>query len=202
MGQGEENNHSSVNGNVEEPLRPENGGKSPNYGHPDQSHTPGRCCLLQQVMVPVVMLVGFVVLLLALATAVAVPAAKSSECSAAVLGCPSSWVGYGGMCYYLSQEEGSWQWGQERCWALNASLAVLKEPWELEFLRHLKGNVEYWLGLRRRGQNLEWVDGSSFNQTFKVRGREDCLVLDDGYLTAATCSQLRPYLCSKPSALL
>ncbi|KAM6107052.1 uncharacterized protein FYN12_014625 [Phoenicopterus ruber ruber] len=52
--------------------------------------------------------------------------------------------------------------------SLGASLAVLEREWEMEFLSHLKGNVDSWLGLRRQGERLEWVDGSSFNHTSPV----------------------------------
>ncbi|KFM07205.1 C-type lectin domain family 2 member H, partial [Aptenodytes forsteri] len=63
--------------------------------------------------------------------------------------CPDGWVGYCKVCYYLSKEEGSWEWSQEQCSSLGASLAVLKMRWEMELLLRLKGNVDYWLGLRR-----------------------------------------------------
>ncbi|NXG78866.1 CD69 protein, partial [Baryphthengus martii] len=65
--------------------------------------------------------------------------------------CPDGWVGYRKVCYYLSkveEEEGSWERSQERCSALGASLAVLRREWEMEFLWRLKGNVDYWVGLR------------------------------------------------------
>ncbi|NXN94303.1 CLC2B protein, partial [Rhinopomastus cyanomelas] len=65
--------------------------------------------------------------------------------------CPHDWVGYRGVCYYLSslKEEGSWELGRDRCSSLGASLAVLKEPWEIEFLSRLTGNIDYWVGMRR-----------------------------------------------------
>ncbi|NWS78331.1 CLC2B protein, partial [Crotophaga sulcirostris] len=63
--------------------------------------------------------------------------------------CPHDWVGYRNVCYFFSEEEGSWNWSQEQCAWRGASLAVLREEWELEFLSRLKGNTDYWLGLRR-----------------------------------------------------
>lgn len=52
-----------------------------------------------------------------------VPAA-TPQC---VLGCPSGWVGFNGVCYYLSRDSGTWEQGQERCSELGASLAIVKD---------------------------------------------------------------------------
>ncbi|NXX62368.1 CLC2D protein, partial [Scopus umbretta] len=115
--------------------------------------------------------------------------------------CPDGWVGYRKVCYCLSREEGSWQWSQERCASLGASLAVLQRRWEMEFVLRLKGNVDYWLGLQRRGERLEWMDGSSLNHTIPVRGQGECVYLNDHGLVSSSCSQDRPYLCSKAQAV-
>ncbi|XP_076216534.1 C-type lectin domain family 2 member D-like [Aptenodytes patagonicus] len=104
--------------------------------------------------------------------------------AALVLACPDSWVGYCKVCYYLSKEEGSWEWSQEQCSSLGASLAVLKMRWEMELLLRLKGNVDYWLGLRRQGEHLEWVDGSSFNHMFLVHSQGVCAYLKDHAVTS------------------
>ncbi|NXN43832.1 CLC2B protein, partial [Rhinoptilus africanus] len=63
--------------------------------------------------------------------------------------CPDEWIGYRNVCYYLSRAEGSWEWGQEQCSSRGASLAMPRREWEMEFLWRLKGNMDYWLGLRR-----------------------------------------------------
>ncbi|NXO67169.1 CLC2H protein, partial [Phainopepla nitens] len=62
--------------------------------------------------------------------------------------CPSGWVGYNGVCYYFSRDQGTWEQGQEGCSELGASLAILKNE-EMDLLFRLRGNVDYWLGLRR-----------------------------------------------------
>ncbi|NWU88210.1 CD69 protein, partial [Onychorhynchus coronatus] len=62
--------------------------------------------------------------------------------------CPEAWVGYRRVCYYLSRDEGTWEQAQHRCSELGASLAVLSDE-EMGFLFLLRGNVDYWLGLRR-----------------------------------------------------
>ncbi|NXN51926.1 CLC2B protein, partial [Rynchops niger] len=63
--------------------------------------------------------------------------------------CPDDWVGYRNVCYYLSRDEGSWEWSQEQCSSHGASLAMPKSQEEREFLWSHKGDPVYWLGLRR-----------------------------------------------------
>ncbi|NXP42896.1 CD69 protein, partial [Leiothrix lutea] len=63
--------------------------------------------------------------------------------------CPSGWVGYSGVCYYLSRDSVTWDQGQERCSELGASLAIVKDEKAMDLLFRLRGNVDYWLGLCR-----------------------------------------------------
>ncbi|KAM3666718.1 C-type lectin domain family 2 member B-like [Ammospiza maritima maritima] len=79
-----------------------------------------------------------------------------------VLGCPFDWIGHKGVCYYLSKDYSTWEQGQERCSELHASLAILKDE-EMDLLFRLRGNGDFWLGLRRRGERLHWGDGSSYS---------------------------------------
>ncbi|NXL54741.1 CLC2B protein, partial [Podilymbus podiceps] len=116
--------------------------------------------------------------------------------------CPDGWVGYRGACYYLSSAEGSWEWSKEQCFSLGASLAVIKREWEMEFLSRLKGKGDYWLGLRRQGERLEWVDGSSSNFTIPGSSHRPCGYLSDHGVASSSCSQPLPYLCSKRQALI
>ncbi|KAK2542045.1 hypothetical protein Q9966_003863 [Columba livia] len=131
-------------------------------------------------------------------------AGRAGARATVVLGCPDDWVGYRNVCYYLSstEQEGSWEWSQERCSLLGASLAVLEREWETEFLSRLRGNIDYWLGLRRRDGRLQWVNGSSFNHTYLVYDQGECAFLNGRGVMISSCSQLRPYLCSKPQAIM
>ncbi|NWV94941.1 CD69 protein, partial [Machaerirhynchus nigripectus] len=62
--------------------------------------------------------------------------------------CPDGWVGYNGICYFLSRDAGSWDQARARCSELGASLAVLKDE-EMEFLFPFSRTDDYWVGLRR-----------------------------------------------------
>ncbi|XP_014811580.1 PREDICTED: C-type lectin domain family 2 member B-like isoform X2 [Calidris pugnax] len=192
---GERNRFCCSNGNVGMPLSPQEGGAPP---HPKVPGATGRRTRVLVVSV-------LVALVLALAVAVAVLSARTcggdpAVPAAPVLACPDGWVGYHNVCYYLSRDQGSWEWSQEQCSSRGASLAVLRREWEMWFLSHLN-YINSWIGLRRRGEHLEWVDGSRFNQTFEARGEAECAYLYNGIVESSSCSQHRTYICSKPQAL-
>ncbi|XP_067169927.1 C-type lectin domain family 2 member D-like isoform X2 [Apteryx mantelli] len=129
---------------------------------------------------------------------VAVAASRRSDpqtTGAAVLRCRDGWIGYRGICYYVSLEEASWESSQRHCSSLGASLAVLKREWEVRFLRELKNSTDCWLGLRRQDGRLVWVDGTVYNETFPVHGQGACAYMND-VIASSSCSQLRPYICS------
>ncbi|XP_039245270.1 early activation antigen CD69-like, partial [Pipra filicauda] len=113
------------------------------------------------------------------------------------LACPEAWVGYNRVCYYLSRDEGTWEQARDRCSELGASLAVLSDR-EMGFLFRLNDNLDYWLGLRRRGERFQWVDGSSYNSSLEVLGNSECVYLADNKLRSEDCSKQLPYLCSNP----
>ncbi|XP_063281025.1 early activation antigen CD69-like isoform X2 [Prinia subflava] len=78
-----------------------------------------------------------------------------------LLACPDGWIGSLRTCSFLWKDQRTWAQGQAGCSELGASLAVLRDE-EMEFLFRLSGNVDYWLGLCRRGEQLQWEDSSSF----------------------------------------
>ncbi|XP_066180486.1 C-type lectin domain family 2 member H-like [Sylvia atricapilla] len=145
-------------------------------------------------------------LVLALGVALAVQSAPQLPVTPAtpqcVLGCPSGWVGYNGICYYLSRDFGTWDEGEERCSELGASLAIVKDEEATDLLFPLRGNGDFWLGLRRRGQHLHWGDGSNFSSWVPVLGDAECVYLSDHKFWSQSCSDERPYLCSKARAPL
>ncbi|XP_014811577.1 PREDICTED: killer cell lectin-like receptor subfamily G member 1 [Calidris pugnax] len=129
--------------NVEMPLSPQEEGASP---HPK---VPGATGRRKWVLVVSVL----VALVLALAVAVAVLSARTRGGDPAVpvapvLACPDGWVGYHNVCYYLSRDQGSWEWSQEQCSSRGASLAVLRREWEMvsEGLLWVRGGLGVFLG--------------------------------------------------------
>ncbi|KAM4896635.1 C-type lectin domain family 2 member B-like [Sylvia borin] len=162
-------------------------------------------CFRAHAVVTLVLTV-LVSLVLALVVALAVQSAPQLPVTPAtpqcVLGCPSGWVGYNGICYYFSRDHCTWDEGQERCSELGASLAIVKDEAATDLLFRLRGNGDYWLGLRRRGQRLHWGDGSNFSSRVPSCPWRVRVYLSDHKFVSQSCSNERPYLCSKARAPL
>nr|XP_041573053.1 early activation antigen CD69-like isoform X2 [Taeniopygia guttata] len=149
-----------------------------------------------------VLILLLLVLVLALGVALAVQSAPQVPVTPVTLQCcPHGWFGYTGVCYYLSRDSRSWEQAQERCSELGASLAILKDE-AMDLLFRLRGNVDYWIGLRRRGERLHWGDGSSYSSWVPVLGNSQCVYLADDKFRSENCSNERPYVCSKAQAAL
>ncbi|NXM86586.1 CLC2D protein, partial [Oenanthe oenanthe] len=71
-----------------------------------------------------------------------------------------------------------------------------------DLLFRLRGNGDYWVGLRRWGEHLQWGDGSSFSSSVPVLGNSECVYLAEEKFRSVICSNPQPYLCSKPRAPL
>ncbi|XP_074400341.1 uncharacterized protein LOC106630265 [Zonotrichia albicollis] len=153
-----------------------------------------------------VLILLLLVLVLALVVALAVQAAPQVPVTSVtlllVLGCPHGYVGCNGVCYYFSRNFSTWEQGQERCSALQASLAIAKDEEAMDLLFRLRGNGDFWLGLRRRDERLHWVDGSSYSSRVPVFGNSECVYLADERFKSGNCSNERPYVYSKAQAPL
>ncbi|XP_074400603.1 uncharacterized protein LOC141729662 [Zonotrichia albicollis] len=150
-----------------------------------------------------VLILLLLVLVLALGAALAVLAAPQVPVTPGTPQCcPHDWIGYKGVCYYFSLDYSTWEQGQERCSELGASLAIAKDEEAMDLLFRLSGKVDYWLGLRRRGERLQWGDGSSYSSRVPVFGNSECAYLAERRFKSDNCSIERPYVCSKAQAPL
>ncbi|XP_056351559.1 C-type lectin domain family 2 member D2-like [Oenanthe melanoleuca] len=188
-----ENGICSSDDRVREPLDPQ-GTSATGHGHRSLlSKLPGEWFSCHPVLTLVLIL-----LVVALAVALAVQSAPQVR---QVLGCPPRWVGYNGFCYYFSRYYRTWDQAQEQCSELGASLAIVKDE-AMDLLFRLGGNGDYWVGLRRWGEHLQWGDGSSFSSSVPVLGISKCVYLAEEKFRSESCSNRHRYLCSKPRAPL
>ncbi|NXX77317.1 CLC2E protein, partial [Urocolius indicus] len=108
------------------------------------------------------------------------------------------WLGFQGKCYYFSEAEGNWTTSHENCKALGASLALISTVDELAFIKRYKGEANHWFGLRKENQNWLWVDGTTFDSWFEVRGGGPCAYLNQERISSSLCHTKKNWLCSRP----
>ncbi|XP_032533038.1 C-type lectin domain family 2 member B-like [Chiroxiphia lanceolata] len=112
--------------------------------------------------------------------------------------CPDTWLGFQEKCYYFSEAEGNWTTGRERCEALGASLATISTREELAFLLRYKGEANHWIGLGKRDNGWEWINGTALNGRFEVRGEGPCGYLSYGWISSSLCHTEKNWICSRP----
>lgn len=156
------------------------------------------------VLVPLAILI---IIIVALAVSIVVEKSKphlAGPGPPVVPCCPDSWIGYRGKCYYFSEAEGNWTYGQSQCSVFNASLAVIDSEQEKDFLLRYKGFLDRWIGLRKEpGQPWRWPNGTEFDQRFPIKGGGDCVFLmDEDWFGSSRCRTWRRWICSKLDAYL
>ncbi|XP_073541011.1 C-type lectin domain family 2 member D-like [Phyllobates terribilis] len=80
--------------------------------------------------------------------------------------CEDYWIWYQGKCYYFSTERDTWRNSEKFCNSLNASLAIIENKEELDFLFRNKGLDNHWIGMRRKDDNTgwTWTNGTLYNE--------------------------------------
>ncbi|XP_061863563.1 C-type lectin domain family 2 member L-like [Colius striatus] len=113
--------------------------------------------------------------------------------------CPDDWLYYKKKCYYHSEAMEDWNSGQVSCSAYGASLAVIENHQELSFIMHRIRMVDFWIGLRRKGDKFFWVNGEAFDNNLfhvNVTNDGDCVHIDSNFISTRSCSSLRNWLCT------
>ncbi|XP_029437240.1 C-type lectin domain family 2 member D-like [Rhinatrema bivittatum] len=180
----------------------------PNRGTRDaetsRSHHGKAEFLFRRFPVPVIALVLFTALSLALILGIILLAAKLSEVPDYSSACPADhcadgWIWYRGKCYFFSENSTDWDEAQSFCTSHNASLAHIETLQELNFTVRFKSRSDHWIGLRReRGQLWKWPDGSELNNQFPILAESDCTYLNNASIRSASCHMDRKWICTKP----
>ncbi|XP_073541008.1 C-type lectin domain family 2 member B-like isoform X2 [Phyllobates terribilis] len=117
--------------------------------------------------------------------------------------CEDGWIWYMKKCYYFSTNISEWEKSQGFCASRNASLAVVDWKHELEFIIRFKGSSDHWIGLRRENETRPWLwtNGSNFNsEMFSIVGYSNCVLVNSGRISSASCFSDRHWICNKPDA--
>ncbi|XP_061475199.1 C-type lectin domain family 2 member B-like isoform X1 [Rhineura floridana] len=115
--------------------------------------------------------------------------------------CPDGWVGYQRRCYYFAESEANWTSSKISCASLNASLAVIDSPEEMNFLRRYKTRADHWIGLQRdlEIEPWKWINGTIFNNWFQIGGGGECAYINHKGIASSSCIREEPWICSRPA---
>uniref|UniRef100_A0A8B9S2N3 C-type lectin domain-containing protein n=2 Tax=Apteryx owenii TaxID=8824 RepID=A0A8B9S2N3_APTOW len=100
--------------------------------------------------------------------------------------CPDDWLYYKKKCYYDSGAAADWDSSRKFCSAHGASLVVIDNCQELNFIIYRIHTTDFWIGLYKRGNEFFWVNGESFDtDLFHVNTSDDgdCVHIDIQPLT-------------------
>ncbi|XP_039918696.1 C-type lectin domain family 2 member L-like [Hirundo rustica] len=123
------------------------------------------------------------------------PAKGSAVCPPLDL-CPSGWLYFQRKCYYLSEDEATWNSSQSYCSSHNASLLVIENQQELTFIMKIT-KQDPWIGLSKRDEEFCWVNGEALhNELFEVKGSGSCAYLESKGVSASGCFLTRKWVCS------
>ncbi|KAM9463165.1 CD209 antigen-like protein C [Clarias gariepinus] len=127
--------------------------------------------------------------------------------------CPKRWHWLNGHCYFISaglEEDRKWAESVEHCAEQNASLAIIQQEAEMEFLLSQLSRFSetpfLWLGLTDAQVEGVWVwqDGTLLQNHRFIKmqwdsDHRDCADLrGDGSVFASDCESYGPWLCEKP----
>ncbi|XP_066175771.1 C-type lectin domain family 2 member L-like [Sylvia atricapilla] len=110
--------------------------------------------------------------------------------------CPSGWLYFQRKCYYLSESEATWNSSQSICSSHNASLLVIENHQELNFIMKIT-KQDPWIGLNKQNEEFFWVNGEVLdNDLFEVKGSGNCAYLESKGVSASGCHLTRKWVCS------
>ncbi|XP_044152573.1 C-type lectin domain family 2 member D-like [Bufo gargarizans] len=174
----------------------------------EKCETPGKSFLQRygrSVTVPL-WLILFPLVIIALTIVLSRVLRGTGECPAPVTTpsdpCDDGWIWYMKKCYYFSANITEWEKSQEFCVSRNATLAIIDLRHELDFIIRFKGSSDHWIGLRREYDRSPWLwtNGSAFNNMFPIIGVSDCVLVNSGRISSASCYSDKHWICNKPDA--
>ncbi|XP_024123657.2 C-type lectin domain family 4 member E [Oryzias melastigma] len=92
--------------------------------------------------------------------------------------CPYEWHTNGSYCFFLSTFTLTWDQSQSKCSSICGSLAVIPSQ-EVQNSLTEKGNLMYWIGLKKHQSAWQWVNNKTLEKSYWTRnpGDRDCALL-------------------------
>ncbi|XP_064184896.1 CD209 antigen-like protein E [Anguilla rostrata] len=128
--------------------------------------------------------------------------------------CPEKWLWSWGSCYFFSvglEDDRKWDESMEFCEEYNASLAVIEDHREMEFIQgkmRVYQQMEFlWVGLTDSLKEGHWVwqngnphqKQSLLEVQWNTEHRDCADVREDGSLFAVSCDAYGAWVCEKPA---
>ncbi|CAG5929222.1 unnamed protein product [Menidia menidia] len=128
--------------------------------------------------------------------------------------CPDGWRSWGGHCYFFSpglDQNRPWNESSAFCRQHNSSLAVIRDPAEMDFLQGVMRNFSsfpfLWVGLTDDQEEGRWLwwDGTDVQHYMPLMVHwdtdyRDCADLrGEGSVFAAECEEYGPWVCKRES---
>lgn len=120
--------------------------------------------------------------------------------------CPKDWLFHGEKCYYFSKarERKTWSRSHEECSSRSASMLVVKDQAQLNFVRRTMNQSNLvWLGLFHAcpSKKWTWVNGSLLNSDwFQVTGDNEegsCGATKKTSIYSESCLVAANWICEK-----
>ncbi|KAJ8005151.1 hypothetical protein DPEC_G00143670 [Dallia pectoralis] len=117
--------------------------------------------------------------------------------------CEKGWLYFEGACYFLSRNRMTWIDSRDECQKKGGNLAIINNQRVQTFLTK-NGNLEYWIGLRRRTGTWFWVNNTAVGHSYwsDTRNQYDCGVLTgrdppERSWTSSLCHVSIFYICQR-----
>ncbi|XP_066445538.1 C-type lectin domain family 4 member G-like [Eleutherodactylus coqui] len=122
--------------------------------------------------------------------------------------CPVGWNIIGSSCYYVSEEQVTWDKARQECYKMNSFLVMVKDKTESETIKKLfTASRRYWIGLRRDPGEIhiwKWLDGTELtftnwgvNEPNYYATREHCGETISGPWNDRSCLDPLFYICKR-----
>ncbi|XP_067997843.1 killer cell lectin-like receptor subfamily B member 1B allele B [Melanerpes formicivorus] len=109
--------------------------------------------------------------------------------------CPPNWEAHGKKCYFFHKLKAwnSWNISHKECANMNASLVIIENKEELDYLTSQSACCYYLLGLRysESEKKWRWINGVVHNtDMFEIQRDQDyfCAVIREGKVQSTSCT--------------
>ncbi|XP_032997823.1 killer cell lectin-like receptor subfamily B member 1B allele A [Lacerta agilis] len=131
------------------------------------------------------------------------PSTDTSPCKV----CPVQWQLHRDKCYWTSDYMKTWDESKHDCSTRDSQLLVIQDKEELDFIKNITKESNYWIGLSllKLEKKWIWITGSQLDQSLfpepNYDERNSCAAIKNK-ATSERCSTVFRWICQKDPLLL